>query len=746
MKYRSIAGTFGCLDNAELTFGPGLNVICAPNESGKSTWCALLTALLYGVSTSEKRRLDFLPDKLRFDPWSGKPAFGKLTVEWNGELIDIYRKTNRNGILQEFSAVYAESGEPVPEFTAKNAGEKLTGVSKDVFVRSAFFSGTSLAVSQNDELEKRIAALAGTGEEEVSASAVLSRLGKWANERQYQRRGRIPALAQEIQEYSATLAEIEQENMAALSTKRRLLTLRAQEEAATAAAMAAKRHEVKQNRAKIEAARAELSALETKINAIIEEYGLEGPRGDEDALAEAETALTLANGRQMEEQLAKASLYQASLRLSEWEKQCKPSPFDGLSDDYALEIAEEEYEAVGQDLATRPKRWPFFAGAISAAVATILIVTRFFTETAGILMPLLFIGLALGGIGYGAYTAVQAAQRRKNALAVCEKYGTTAPEGILSAAAEYVSQMEERRARIRAREEADQSYMHAAEVATLVANRAEAALAKLDISFDKEAQTVLKRLSAGQTALRQAKLAKMAAEEKLAILEQELSAEQVEMTDSGEEEAVALTAAEAEKARQEAVAARFAAEAEDARHQGRLSHYPDKAELVALLSAKQEELDNAQAELEAITLARSVLEDVSGVLSRRLTPKLSRRAEEIFQTLTHHRYDRIQFEKNWKAQVVSADSKEPREVFYLSAGATEQLYLSLRLALSEVVFEAPLPPLVLDDAFATFDDERLESALALLADMAKTRQILLFTCRQSEADRAEAYGAVRIHL
>ena len=211
------------------------------------------------------------------------------------------------------------------------------------------------------------------------------------------------------------------------------------------------------------------------------------------------------------------------------------------------------------------------------------------------------------------------------------------------------------------------------------------------------------------------------------------------MTNSGEEEAVAPSVDE--KARRSR-AARFAA-----RSAGIKGAFPLPRQGRACgFTRQQEELDNAQAELEAITLARSVLEDVSGVLSRRLTPKLSRRAEEIFQTLTLHRYDRIQFEKNWKAQVVSADSKEPREVFYLSAGATEQLYLSLRLALSEVMFEAPLPPLVLDDAFATFDDERLENALALLADMAKTRQILLFTCRQSEADRAEAYGAVRIHL
>ena len=39
-------GTFGTLAGEELKLGEGLNIIYAPNESGKSTWCAFLRAML----------------------------------------------------------------------------------------------------------------------------------------------------------------------------------------------------------------------------------------------------------------------------------------------------------------------------------------------------------------------------------------------------------------------------------------------------------------------------------------------------------------------------------------------------------------------------------------------------------------------------------------------------------------------------------------------------------------------------
>lgn len=50
----SMTATFGKLDGEALSFSPGLNLITAPNEWGKSTWCAFLLAMLYGIDTRQR--------------------------------------------------------------------------------------------------------------------------------------------------------------------------------------------------------------------------------------------------------------------------------------------------------------------------------------------------------------------------------------------------------------------------------------------------------------------------------------------------------------------------------------------------------------------------------------------------------------------------------------------------------------------------------------------------------------------
>ena len=61
MELKRLKASFGRLEGAELTLHSGLNVIEAPNESGKSTWCAFLRSMLYGVSTSDRARGGSLP-------------------------------------------------------------------------------------------------------------------------------------------------------------------------------------------------------------------------------------------------------------------------------------------------------------------------------------------------------------------------------------------------------------------------------------------------------------------------------------------------------------------------------------------------------------------------------------------------------------------------------------------------------------------------------------------------------------
>ena len=51
MKLLQLTATFGCLQGDTLEFGPGMTLIGAPNGSGKSTWCAFLRTMLYGLDT-----------------------------------------------------------------------------------------------------------------------------------------------------------------------------------------------------------------------------------------------------------------------------------------------------------------------------------------------------------------------------------------------------------------------------------------------------------------------------------------------------------------------------------------------------------------------------------------------------------------------------------------------------------------------------------------------------------------------
>ena len=68
----------------------------------------------------------------------------------------------------EFSAVYAGTNEPVPGLTGAACGETLLGISREVFERSAFIRQNNLPISQDAELERRIAALISSGEEGTS--------------------------------------------------------------------------------------------------------------------------------------------------------------------------------------------------------------------------------------------------------------------------------------------------------------------------------------------------------------------------------------------------------------------------------------------------------------------------------------------------------------------------------------------------------------------------------------------------
>ena len=106
-------------------------------------------------------------------------------------------------------------------------------------------------------------------------------------------------------------------------------------------------------------------------------------------------------------------------------------------------------------------------------------------------------------------------------------------------------------------------------------------------------------------------------------------------------------------------------------------------------------------------------------------PDMNQRVNEIFTQLSGGRYVEVKFNKNHiKVRQFSDLLFEPHE---LSQGTLEQLYVALRLAFVESAKQRVTMPVIIDDAFVNFDEQRRHQMYQVLKDMSQNHQILFFT-------------------
>ena len=111
------------------------------------------------------------------------------------------------------------------------------------------------------------------------------------------------------------------------------------------------------------------------------------------------------------------------------------------------------------------------------------------------------------------------------------------------------------------------------------------------------------------------------------------------------------------------------------------------------------------------------------------TPLL-KRASELFSTLTLGRYSTLlvdQENSDSRLSALTIDSTVV-PVTGMSEGTVDQLFLSLRLAaLEDSVIGGVQLPFLADDLFINYDDDRANAGFKVLAEVAKTTQVLFFT-------------------
>ncbi len=157
----------------------------------------------------------------------------------------------------------------------------------------------------------------------------------------------------------------------------------------------------------------------------------------------------------------------------------------------------------------------------------------------------------------------------------------------------------------------------------------------------------------------------------------------------------------------------------------------DKNTVDVLFSEKTrllEELEEAENTYAALQLALETLEEVFTELSHDFTPRINALASQYMQKLTG-KEEALLLDKKYSVTMGRGDHKP---LWAFSGGTIDQAYFATRLALSELVLAEAQMPVFLDDSFLQYDAKREENAVSLLREIAKTRQVFWFSCRERE--------------
>ncbi|MDO4338380.1 MAG: AAA family ATPase [Eubacteriales bacterium] len=143
-----------------------------------------------------------------------------------------------------------------------------------------------------------------------------------------------------------------------------------------------------------------------------------------------------------------------------------------------------------------------------------------------------------------------------------------------------------------------------------------------------------------------------------------------------------------------------------------------------------------ETEIEAINLAMKTIEKLSGNIHNQLGGRLRRRTSQILSEITGGKYREVLMDKDLHMTVNTEERTVPLES--LSRGTLEQIYFALRMAAGELLCGEERFPVILDDVFGMYDEERLGAVLRWLHG--ENRQVIISTCHKREMEILEKEG------
>ena len=135
-------------------------------------------------------------------------------------------------------------------------------------------------------------------------------------------------------------------------------------------------------------------------------------------------------------------------------------------------------------------------------------------------------------------------------------------------------------------------------------------------------------------------------------------------------------------------------------------------------------------DIQALELAAQEITRISQSFYEDMQDELNAEISRYVSLFTAGAYDSVRLDEQGQLQILT-EGREVRPEL-LSCGTLEQIYLALRLAVGKVVTKEEPLPILLDEAFAMYDDDRLAQTLQTLSTL--QNQIFLFTCQKREVE------------
>lgn len=545
---------------------------------------------------------------------------GRLELEWQGREITIERRTRGRVPLGEFRAYETATGIPVPELTAANCGETLTGVEQSVFRRAGFLRLSELPVTQDEALRRRLNALVTTGDESVQTAQLEQKLRDLKNKCRYNRTGLLPQAEEARQTLEQRREELERLTGEGESLRASL-------------------SELEQTKQALEKHRDALRFAEARRVAAV-------TRQAREALELAADRRAALEGMNLDGEAARRNLEELQTIREEWRVLRLERERGEKTRILARRVPEEKLEADARRY-TRCKPLPLLLGlaALSAWVAGIALLVWGKGVPGGIAAGLGALLLAGAGCCFVTCRSME------------KTYGSRDPEQWRIALREYrrMEVLEERSRSLQKRgaalwgdqnpEEAEQSWRR-----------------ELELERDLEqARREEERCRAYLTALGEAQ----------------------PVPEPEGEDPMELTPEQTASALEQTLREQHRLQNLLGQNQGRMELLGSSQGLEEELAQANRRITLLEQTYSALTVALETLTQARQELQRRFSPRITRRAREFLTCLTDGRYDRLIWGEDFTLTAGAEGEDTLRLALWRSDGTVDQLYLALRLAVAE---------------------------------------------------------------